>query len=256
MFKCVSVYALTQCTDRTQASTERGMSPYITMAPPLALIVRCECMAGIREERLKLTAVLAQHSFHVLLQFWLGGIHGGVGCLEYQGLGGRVHKKDVPVVLLHRGAGGFGAEVPDGHELLPLEAAAVDGPHIQHSDIHAVGLARGDVLRGGAHLALDDHGRSVRLVLKGVETRGVTGEGDPDDQHGEMHWIKPHAVSLCCSAVLLGGGASWRRETAANGLRQSRQGRAADVVEVSMPSVSASAFPIRLLASDGGDTAA
>ncbi len=72
------------------------------------------------------------------------------------------------------------------------------------------------------------------------------------DQHGEMHWIKPHAVSLCCAAVLLGGGASWKRETAANGLRQSRQGRAADLVEVSMPSVSAAAFPIRLLASDGG----
>lgn len=220
------------------------------MAATVALLVRCECMAGGKS--LKLTAVLAQHSLHVLLQLGLAGVHGGVRRLEHQGLGGGVHEKDIFVVLLHGGARGLGAEVPDGHELLPLQAAAVDGPHIQHLDIHTVGLPRGDVLGGGAHLALDDHGGSVRLVLEGVKTRGVTSKGDPDDQHGEMHWIKPHAVSLCCAAVLLGGGASWKRRTAANGLRQSRQGRAADLLEVSMPSGSAAAFPIRLLASDGG----
>lgn len=204
---------------------------------------------------LQLTAVLAEHFIHILLQLRLAGVHRGVRSLENQGLGGRVHEKDVSVVLLHCDAGGLGAEVPDGHELLPHEAAAVEGPHVQHFDIHTVGLPGGAVLRGGAHLALDDHGGPVRLVLEGVETRGVTGEGDPDDQHGEMHWIKPHAVSLCCAAVLLGGGASWKRGTAVNGLRQSRQSRAADVVEVSMPSVSAAAFPIRPLASvRGGDT--
>uniref|UniRef100_A0A8C7YWI7 Cathepsin F n=1 Tax=Oryzias sinensis TaxID=183150 RepID=A0A8C7YWI7_9TELE len=182
--------------------------------------------------------------------------HGAVSPVKNQGLGGRIHEKDVSVVLLHRDAGVLGAEVPDGHELLPHEAAAVEGPHVQHFDIHTVGLPGGAVLRGGAHLALDDHGGPVRLVLEGVETRGVTGEGDPDDQHGEMHWIKPHAVSLCCAAVLLGGGASWKRGTAVNGLRQSRQSRAADVVEVSMPSVSAAAFPIRPLASVWGGTPA
>lgn len=241
-------------TDRAEAVSLHHHGP--SSGPYSALWVHGRYKVWVGGKRPKLTAVPTQHSLHILLQFRLAGIHGRVGCLEYQRIGGGVHKKDVPVVLLHCGAGGFGAEVPDGHELLPLEAAAVDGPHIQHSDVYPVGLAGGAVLRGGAHLALDDHGRSVRLVLEGVETRGVTGEGDPDDQHGEMHWIKPHAVSLCCAAVLLGGGASWRRETADNGLRQSRQGRAADVVEVSMPSVSASAFPIRLLASDGGDTAA
>ncbi len=65
----------------------------------------------------------------------------------------------------------------------------------------------GDVCGKRAQPRLDHHGRSVSLVLQRIQTRGVAGEGDPDDEHGEMHRIKP---SSCRSAVAQGaaGGAA------------------------------------------------
>lgn len=96
-------------------------------------------------------------------------------CFINQGLVSGVHEKNVLVVLLHFGARRVGSEFLHCDELFWLQTPAVDGPNIQHFDIHTVRL-RGDVPRRGLHLALDHHGGFVSLVLQGIQTRGVAGE--------------------------------------------------------------------------------
>lgn len=111
------------------------------------------------------------------------------------------------MVLLDFGARSRRAEFPHSDELLALQTPAVQGPNIQHFDVHAVALC-GRVPRRGLHLTLDHHGGFVSLVLDGIQTRGVAGERDPDEQHGEVDWIKPHAA--CFGSVVAGGAAAGR----------------------------------------------
>lgn len=214
----------------------------------------------------KLTAVLAQNALHIFFEILLNGFTRSKRRPKHQWLLCGVHEKYVSVVLLHCDARSLRAKVANGDELLALEPAAVGRPHVQDSDAHAIRFGGGV---GGQllDLALNHHGRSVRLLLQGIQARGVARKGDPDEQHREVHRIKPpHAVGCGSGAAGRGGAGAGavvsgrtqdeednriglrRRRGMAGGLRW--RGRAADLAQaVPMPSVGA-AFPARFR--DGG----